>query len=507
MRLSRRVVPFVVAAGLVAAVSVQWVPAQAPIGVKQEAPKPVESQPTTRPGPLPPIAYAHPLPTTQLATIDGKPVTQGELLEFVLRGNISTVSQTLVLVNVLAIELQRADLTVTTEEIEAEQKKLVERMAPGKTVEEVTKTGAFSAGEMRRQAWLSRGWEKLFLKDKKVDQAQTAGDPNQILKQLFIRQKLEGYEVRLRGQNPGPEAGLVAEIRAKAPATDVAKVTGDQALEFLMGLVKPGSLRDALNEVIDATLVNRALAAAGKTVTEEEVETWALTQQEKYKPPFDWRMICQFKGTTPDQERERWRRIQAWKRATGTQPTDAEMEAYLKDNDDYFSGRNINVSHILVKTVDDVTGLDATAEVDQAGRAKIEMIQKKQEEGVDFGWLAENYSDDTTTAKNKGSLAQPVTKYGGGLDPDFQKAAWALKAGEVAGPVKSRYGYHLIKCDKVSDGRKGIDYKQPTYWDWVVDEYETMRMKEWIKAMHAGAKITTVPNQELFKLKELTFPK
>ena len=38
--------------------------------------------------------------------------------------------------------------------------------------------------------------------------------------------------------------------------------------------------------------------------------------QEKYKPPFDWRMICQFKQTTPDQEKERWRRIQAWKRVT-----------------------------------------------------------------------------------------------------------------------------------------------------------------------------------------------
>ncbi len=499
----RLILPFAFA-GLALAVAAQNT-GQPTLAAKPDPNAKPQEAPASRPGPLPPIVFARPLPTTAVATIDGKPVSQGELLEFVLRGNISTVSQTLVLVNVLAIELQRAGVTVTEEEITNEQKKIVERLAPGKTPEEVAKSGAFSAAEMRRQAWLGRGWEKLFLKEKNLDSTQTANDPNQILKQLFMRQKLEGYEVRLRGQNPGPEAGLVAEIRAKAPATEVAKVTGDQALEFLMGLVKPGSLRDALNEVIDATLINRELAKTQATVTEEDVETWALSQQEKYKPPFDWRMICQFKGTTPDQERERWRRIQAWKRATSYKPADAEIETYLKDNEDFFSGRNVSVSHILVNTIDLVTGLGATEEADKAARAKIDAIREKCEEGIDFGWLAERYSDDTGTAKNKGALAQPVKKFGGGLDPDFQHVAWELKPGDISKPVKSRFGYHIIKCDKVSDGRKGIDYKTPTYWDWIVDEFETMKMKSWAKGLHDAAKITTVPDAELFKLKDIKF--
>jgi hypothetical protein len=486
----------------------------AAIVAAQEAPKPAslvgdpskpDAKPTTRPGPLPPLVFKHELPKTPIGSIDGAPVTQEHLLRFLIKGNWATVIQTLILANLLELELEKANIKLTDEEIEEEQKKIVQRIDPKKTVEEVKKSGAFSADEMRRQAWLSRGWDRVFMAENKLQPQNQADNANQILKQLFIRQKMEKYEIRQRGQEPAPGPGLIAEITAKEGGA-TRKVTADDALVFLMGLVKPGSLRDAAQEVLDSKLVDREIEKAGKAVSEEQVETWALSMQDKYKPPFDWRMICQFKGTTPDAERERWRRLQAWKVVTNFQLNEETLKKFIQENEDHFSGQHKNVSHILIMTADPVTAVAAGPEADAEARKKIEMIREKILEGSDFGFLAEQYSDDPGSAKNKGALTTPVKKMGGGLDPAFQAAAWKLKAGEVSEVVKSKFGYHVIKCDKVTPGQRGgKDFDDPSFREWIIDEYETIKMKAWLDEIRTKAKIEMVPDAELVKIKEVKF--
>jgi hypothetical protein len=463
-------------------------------------------KPATRPAaPLPPLEFKKPLPTTPIGTIDGTPVTQGDLLRFLVRGNWQTVLQTLVLVNLLDLELKKAGITVTDKEIEEEQARILERVAPGKTPEEVRRLGVFNEEEMRRQAWLSRGWDRVFIAENKIQPENTGKQENAILKQLFIRQKMEKYDVKQRGQDPAPPTGLILEIKEKE-GPEVRTATADDALAFLMGLVKPGSLQDAVQEVVDGALIDRELAKAGKSVTDDEIEAWAASMTEKYKPPFDWRMICQFKGTTPDGERERWRRIQAWKRVTGYEVKEEEVKKFIQEHEDHFSGQNKTVSHILRMTADTVTGLPGTPEKEAEAKAAIDDIYKKLEEGLDFGWVAEHYSEDVASAKAKGALTQPIKKFGGGLDPEFQKAAWNLKQGEISRPVKSKYGWHVIRCDKVTPGQRGgADFDAPAYREWIVDEFETIRMKQWIQELRSKSKIDLVSNAELFKIKDLRF--
>jgi PPIC-type PPIASE domain len=468
--------------------------------------KPAEQKPATRAtGPLPPLVFRKPLPKDKVATIDGKEVTQAELLQYLIKGNWNTVVQTLILANLLDIELKKANITLTNEEILAEQDKILQRIAPGKTSAEVKELGIFSEAEVRRQAWLSRGWDRIFLAEQKLKPEQLGDQTNVILKQLFIRQKMEKYIISQRGQDPGPPPGMIAQIKEKE-GTEVRNITADQALDFLMGLVKPGSLKDATDDVVDSQLVNRMLASAKKEVTEEEVEAWAWSMQEKYKPPFDWRMICQFKQTTPDQEKERYRRIQAWKKASNFELKQEEIDKFIQENEDHFSGKHKNVSHILIQTRDKITDLPPTPEQDAAAKAKCEELRQKIEEGLDFAWVAEHYSDDVTTAKAKGVLNTPIKKLGFGLDPTFQAAAWKLELGEISPPVKSKFGWHLIKCDKVTPGtRGGNDFKEANYREWIIDEYETIRMRNWLSEARSKAAIEVVPNKELFKLKELKF--
>ena len=68
----------------------------------------------------------------------------------------------------------------------------------------------------------------------------------------------------------------------------------------------------------------------------------------------------------------------------------------------------------------------------------LERIQK----GEKFGKLAKEFSLDTGSAKRDGSLGY----FGRGkMVKEFEKSAFNLQTGQISEPVKTQYGYHIIK--------------------------------------------------------------
>lgn len=91
-------------------------------------------------------------------------------------------------------------------------------------------------------------------------------------------------------------------------------------------------------------------------------------------------------------------------------------------------------AHILVEVND-------TLNDDQA-KAKLIEVQKRLEQGEDFAALAKEFSDDSGSAADGGDLgfAGP-----GVYDPAFEEALYALNENAVSVPVRSEFGWHLIK--------------------------------------------------------------
>jgi len=124
------------------------------------------------------------------------------------------------------------------------------------------------------------------------------------------------------------------------------------------------------------------------------------------------------------------------------QPTEADLLRVYNDNKDtYRLPERVDVQHILLKTDDkDPNKSDA------AIKPKAEdLVKQLQKPGVNFSEMAKKYSEDPGSKENGGEYDGVVR---GQMVPEFEKAAFSLKVGEISAPVKTTYGYHILKVLK-----------------------------------------------------------
>lgn len=91
---------------------------------------------------------------------------------------------------------------------------------------------------------------------------------------------------------------------------------------------------------------------------------------------------------------------------------------------------------------------------DAEALAKAQEIRKKLADGGDFAALASAESDDTGSQKNGGELN---FFHRGQMVAPFEQAAFALNVGQISDPVKTPFGYHIIKVE----AKKGFEESKP----------------------------------------------
>jgi parvulin-like peptidyl-prolyl isomerase len=106
--------------------------------------------------------------------------------------------------------------------------------------------------------------------------------------------------------------------------------------------------------------------------------------------------------------------------------TAEDVKSYYDDNTEQFEvPESREVAHILVETKKEAQDLYA-----------------QLQDGADFAALAKEHSTDTASAENGGKL----TDERGSFVPEFEEVAFALDTGAVGEPVKSQFGWHIIKA-------------------------------------------------------------
>jgi peptidyl-prolyl cis-trans isomerase D len=126
--------------------------------------------------------------------------------------------------------------------------------------------------------------------------------------------------------------------------------------------------------------------------------------------------------------------------------TDADLHAAYEQNRSRLEvPERRRGSHILITGKDDASAL-----------AQAQQVMALAKSGKDFAALAKQYSQDPGSAKNGGDLG--LADRNAFVGP-FSDALFSMKVGEIRGPVKTQFGYHIIRLDEIQAG-KGKSFEE-----------------------------------------------
>jgi len=209
-----------------------------------------------------------------------------------------------------------------------------------------------------------------------------------------------------------------SEVIVETKAGDITKDEFYKAMKERVG-----------KEVIRDLVYEKVLSKKYK-VSEKEIDREIANLKDMYGAQYD--LAVQQSGEQAIRDMVKLDLLRQKAAVEDVKVTEKELKQYY---DEYKP--KIRASHILVK--DEKTAQDIKAKLDK---------------GEDFAKLAKEYSQDVGSAQNGGDLGW----FGPGkMVKEFEDAAYALNVGQVSQPVKTEYGYHIIK---VTDKKKKPSYEQ-----------------------------------------------
>lgn len=181
------------------------------------------------------------------------------------------------------------------------------------------------------------------------------------------------------------------------------------------------------NQQRDADYLTVALHVLTEQPSDADISSYYQQHQEKFQ--------------IPEQLSVEYVELSLPELASKVAVSDDKLKAfYDEQKDTYTTPERRKISHILFMVngkIDDKTALEKAVKAQQELAAK------------DFATVAKEMSEDKLTAKTGGDLGLFNV---GAMEKPLEDAATALKLNEVSKPVKSKFGYHLIKVTELSAG-------------------------------------------------------
>lgn len=176
------------------------------------------------------------------------------------------------------------------------------------------------------------------------------------------------------------------------------------------------------NQQRNAEMVTVPIVTITEKPTEEEVTNYYQQNQDNYK--------------TAEQVAIEYIEVSMDKLAADVEADEAQLMAFYEEqNEEFVTKERRKISHILFA--------DSDSALEKANKAR-ERLNTEE-----FTQLANELSDDKLSAEKGGDLGLIVS---GEMQKEFEEAAFALQIGEISQPVKTEFGYHLIKVTELTEG-------------------------------------------------------
>ena len=198
------------------------------------------------------------------------------------------------------------------------------------------------------------------------------------------------------------------------------------------------------DQLVNAHLLLMAGQESDVEVTKEELEENYSNFKAQYDSEEDFKSALEKVNDTEESIKEKLKenillhKYLSEKFYSKVSVTNAEAEKFYAENEQHFvTSDSVRASHILVKE---------EKEADE--------VKAKLDSGSNFEELAEEYSKCPSSAKG-GDLGYFEK---GQMVKEFEEAAFSLNPGEVTGPVKTQFGYHMIKLvDKKKSAKQSFE--------------------------------------------------
>lgn len=205
------------------------------------------------------------------------------------------------------------------------------------------------------------------------------------------------------------------------------------------------------NKMLVAGATDDIRASLAETVSAQLGQLKRALLQGSYSPDTDWAADLSRAGVTEAELRDYIEQVIVGNKMIENQFTDdalkAEYDKRLEDKTGDFI--IANVRHVLISK----DNADGTARKTEDVDKRVKEVQDKLSKGEDFAAVAKAYTDD------------PGSKETGGLYPDaplkhfveaFKKASMDLELNKISEPVKTEYGYHILRVES----RKTLSFEE-----------------------------------------------
>lgn len=292
----------------------------------------------------------------------------------------------------------------------------------------------------------------------------------------------------------------------KLPANVVARVGGQNITrDELLAFVDMTHGGQYVEQLVNNALLKQEAKRLGVTVTKEELDARIRTLKDQIvqnqfnngRTPMTFQQIAEREGFSNDLLR--WSAYTEILRRKTLEKSLASQIPTMEDQR--------KLAHILFATLPgnnaQIGQPGAVQQPSAADQAKKDADAKKRLEALladlkagKITWEeAARQSDDKANSDKGGALgfvARPQ------LDGDFVKAAWAIpKSGDIAGPIKTPFGYHLIKLEQ--KGSEATAAEKAAYRKQMVDQQMNNPevLASWLRDLRSKSKVERNPSPVL----------
>lgn len=245
--------------------------------------------------------------------------------------------------------------------------------------------------------------------------------------------------------------------------------------------------RQILEDLIMDKLISKA--SADVEVSQEEVASELAKLRGQFPTEEEFSAQLEAVGQTPESLAETLSKIlrqRQWveaKLGTEAEVSETEVQTFYDENRSEFERpAEVKASHILFLVKPDDSEEVVTAQLEKAkaalGRAK---------KGEDFKELAQQLSEEPGAQQSGGDLGYFSQDR---MVPEFSEAAFAMESGDVSAPIRTQFGWHIIKVeDKREEGLSPLEEVKEQLQAYLKADKQRRAVEELMKSLREQAQI------------------